>query len=357
MQRCKYPFHIGAYQKSAVIGMADVLQVLGDIGSRVDEKMIELLAVGANKDFKQVVFHQVQAGGKRIRPALTILFCEAAGGRIENALSTAAAIELIHNYSLILDDIIDDADVRRNLPTTWKKFGLNFGILASTHYREAIEEAILQSPNPLAIARIVADTIRELVEGERLDILFEQLPGKEEYTEKHRYHDVTLEDYETMIGNKTAALIRAACETGVICAEASETLQTAARNFGWNAGVAFQLADDMLDLFAEEAKLGKKSGKDIYEHKLGNAIILNALPLLSEKNRTYILKILRSKQPSDAEVRKTINLLQETKASQIVQKQAAQLVKDAKNSLEHFPNKEKTKLLETLVDFIYQRSF
>jgi len=337
--------------------MADILQVLGDIGSRVDEKMLELLAVGASKDFQEVVIHQVQAGGKRIRPALTILFCEAAGGTIENALSTAAGIELIHNYSLILDDIIDDADVRRNLPTTWKKFGLNFGILASTHYREAIEEAILQSPNPLAISRIVADTIRELVEGERLDILFEQLPGTEEYTEKHRYHDVTLEDYETMIGNKTAALIRAACETGVICANGSAALQTAARDFGWNAGIAFQLADDMLDLFAEETKLGKKSGKDIYEHKLGNTVILNALPLLSEKNRTYTLKILRSEKPSDADVRKVIGLLKETKASQIVEKEAAKLVNDAKNALDNFPNKEKTKLLATLVDFIYQRSF
>lgn len=337
--------------------MTDILQVLGDIGSRVDEKMLELLAVGASKDFQEVVFHQVQAGGKRIRPALTILFCEAAGGTFENALSTAAGIELIHNYSLILDDIIDDADVRRNLPTTWKKFGLNFGILASTHYREAIEEAVLQSPNPLAISRIVADTIRELVEGERLDVLFEQLPGTEEYTEKHRYRDVTLEDYETMIGNKTAALIRAACETGVICANGSTELQRAARDFGWSAGIAFQLADDILDLFAEETKLGKKSGKDIYEHKLGNTVILNALPLLSDKNRAFLLKILRSEKPTDDEVRKVIALLQETKASQIVEKQAAQLVNDAKNALAKFPNKEKAKLLATLVDFIYQRSF
>jgi geranylgeranyl diphosphate synthase type I len=337
--------------------MPDILQVLGEIGSRVNEKMLELLAVGASKDFQEVVFHQVQAGGKRVRPALTILFCQAAGGTLESALSTAAAIELTHNYSLILDDIIDDADVRRNLPTTWKKFGLNFGILASTHYREAIEEAILQSPNPLAISRIVADTIRELVEGERLDILFEQLPGTEEYTEKHRYHDVTLADYETMIGNKTAALIRAACETGVICANGSPNLQTAARDFGWNAGIAFQLADDMLDLFAEETKLGKKSGKDIYEHKLGNTVILHALPLLSEENRNYLLKILRSPKPTDGEVRKVISLLQETEASQIVQKLAAQLVNDAKSALAKFPEKEKTQLLTTLVDFIYQRSF
>ncbi len=337
--------------------LPDILQVLRTIGSRVDEKMLELLAEGAAKDFHEVVFHQVQAGGKRIRPALSILFCEATGGSLEDALSSAAAIELTHNYSLILDDIIDDANVRRNLPTTWKKFGLSFAILASTHYREAIEEGVLQSPNPLPIARIIADTIRELVEGERLDVLFEQLPGDQDYADKHRYHDVNLEDYESMIGYKTAALIRAACEVGVICAGGSKELQSAARNFGWKAGIAFQLADDILDLFAEEAKLGKKLGKDIYEHKLGNAIILHAIPLLSDTDRSFVLNVLRSPEPTESEVMKIIKLLKQTEASSIVQKQAKQLVDAAKKALKAFPNQKSTQLLTSLVDFIYQRSF
>jgi geranylgeranyl diphosphate synthase type I len=337
--------------------LSDILQVLGKIGSRVDKKMLELLAVGAAKDFHEVVFHQVKAGGKRIRPALSILFSEASGGSLEDALSSAAAIELTHNYSLILDDIIDDADVRRNLPTTWKKFGLSFAILASTHYREAIEEGLLQSPNPLPVARIIADTIRELVEGERLDVLFEQLPGDQDYADKHRYHDVNLDDYESMIGYKTAALIRAACEVGVICAGGSKEFQSAARKFGWKAGVAVQLADDVLDLFAEEAKLGKKLGKDIYEHKLGNAVILHAIPLLSETDRSFVLHVLRSPEPTESDVMKVIKLLKQTEASNIVQKQAKQLVGEAKKALEAFPNQEATKLLTSLVDFIYQRSF
>jgi geranylgeranyl diphosphate synthase type I len=337
--------------------MSNILEVLGKLGAQVDDKMLELLTVGASKDFQEVVFHQVQAGGKRIRPALTILFCQAAGGNTENALSAAAALELVHNYSLILDDVIDDADVRRNLPTTWKKFGLNFGILAAIHYREAIEEGSIQTPNHAAISRIIADTIRELVEGERLDVLFEQLPSDEEYTEKHRYRDVSLEDYETMIGYKTAALIRASCEAGVICAAGSKELQKAAREFGWKAGIAFQLADDVLDLFAEEAKLGKTLGKDIYEHKLGNVVLLHALPLLSQADRDYVLKVLRSDKPTDNDVKKVIALLKQTTASDIVQKKAKQLVNDAKSALDSFPNKEATQLLETLVDFIYQRSF
>ncbi|MFX1318052.1 MAG: polyprenyl synthetase family protein [Promethearchaeota archaeon] len=337
--------------------MSDILKMLGDVGSQVDKKMLELLATGASNDFQEVVFHQVQAGGKRIRPALTILFCEATGGRIEDALSTAAAIELVHNYSLILDDIIDDADVRRNLPTTWTKYGLNFGILASTHYREAIEEGSLQSPNHKAISRIIADTIRELVEGERLDVLFEQFPSDEEYTEKHRFREVSLEDYERMIGYKTAALLRAACEVGVICANGSKELQHAAREFGWKAGIAFQLADDVLDLFAEEEKLGKKLGKDIYEHKLGNVVILHALQLLSTDDHDYVLRILRSKAPTESDVKKVITLLKQTEASTIVRDKAKKLVNGAKNAIDLFPNKEATKLLKTLVDFIYQRSF
>jgi geranylgeranyl diphosphate synthase type I len=337
--------------------MADILNVLGDIGSKVDKRMLELLAVKAAKDFQPVVFHQVQAGGKRIRPALTITFCEAAGGKPEKALSAAAAIELVHNYSLILDDIIDDADFRRNLPTTWKKFGLSMGILAAIHYREAIEEGVLTSPNALQVARIIADTIRELTEGERLDVLFEQLPGNDEYINKHRYGDITLQDYETMIGLKTAALLRASCEVGVVCADGSNQLQQAANKFGWTAGIAFQMVDDVLDLFAEEKKLGKKLGKDIYEHKLGNAVILHALPLLSDVNREYVLQVLRSQSPTDNDVTKVIGILGDSGAKDLVQKRAAELIDDAKVLLKVFPNKKAITLLSNLVDFIYQRSY
>ncbi len=337
--------------------MADILNALGDIGSKVNKRMLELLAVKASTDFRPVIFHQIQAGGKRIRPALTISFCEAAGGKSEEALSAAAAIELVHNYSLILDDIIDDADVRRNLPTTWKKFGLTMGILAAIHYREAIEEGVLNSPNSLQVARIVADTIRELTEGERLDVLFEQLPGNDEYVNKHRYSDITLQDYETMIGFKTAALLRTSCEVGVVCANGTNQQQQAANHFGWTAGIAFQMVDDVLDLFAEEEKLGKKLGKDIYEHKLGNAVILHALPVLSASNREYILQVLRSHSPTDKEVTSVIGILRDCGAKELVQKRAAKLVDEAKASLKAFPDTDAVTFLSALVDFIYQRSY
>ncbi|MFX1475704.1 MAG: polyprenyl synthetase family protein, partial [Promethearchaeota archaeon] len=313
--------------------MTDVIRVLGKIGRRVDAEMLKLLKVGAAKDFYEVVFHQVKAGGKRLRPAMTLSFCEASGGSQKDALSAAAAIELVHNYSLILDDIIDDADVRRNLPTTWKKFGLSLGILASTHYREAIEEGVLRSPNPTAVAALVAEAIRDIVEGERLDVLFEQVEHGVQYVDKHRYEKVTIKDYEKMIGKKTAALIRAACEVGVVCAGGSDKLRQAARDFGWKGGLAFQMADDMLDLFAEAEKLGKRVGKDIYEHKLGNVVILYSLELLAKADCEFLLKVLRAKKPRDRDVVKVIEMLHGCGATERVQKRAKKLVDEAKRAL------------------------
>ena len=319
--------------------------------------MLKLLRVGAAKDFHEVVFHQVKAGGKRLRPAMTLSFCEAAGGNPKDALDAAAAIELAHNYSLILDDIIDDADIRRNLPTTWKRFGLSFGILASTHYREAIEVGVLQSPNPLVVSRLVSDSIREIVDGERLDVLFEQTEHGVEYVDRYRYHKVTIKDYEKMIGHKTAALIRAACEVGVVCAGGSDKLRKAAREFGWKGGLSFQMADDMLDLFAKAEKLGKQVGKDIYEHKLGNIVILYSLELLSKTDREFLLKVLRANKPRDRDVVKVIEMLRGCGATERVQKRAKKLVDEAKRALDKFPNKEATRLLAALVDFTYKRSF
>jgi geranylgeranyl diphosphate synthase type I len=333
------------------------MSVLGKLGRQVDAEMLKLLKVGAAKDFHEVVFHQVKAGGKRLRPAMTLSFCEAAGGSQKDAMSAAAAIELIHNYSLILDDIIDDADVRRNLPTTWKKFGLSFGILASTHYREAIEEGALRSPDPVAMAKLVAESIRDIVEGERLDVLFEQVEHGVEYVDKHRYEKVTIKDYEKMIGYKTAALIRAACEAGVVCAGGSNKLRRAARDFGWKGGLSFQMADDMLDLFAPAEKLGKQVGKDIYEHKLGNIVILYSLELLSKPDREFLLKVLRAKKPRDRDVVKVIDMLRGSGATERVQKRAKKLVDEAKRALKRFPNQEATKLLAELIDFTYKRSF
>ncbi len=337
--------------------MSEVLKELIKKGIEVEKYMLEVLRINASKDFLEVLEHQVLAGGKRLRPALTITVCEALGGRKEDAMYPAAAIELTHNYSLIVDDIIDHSVLRRGKPTVWKKFGIEFAMLASLHYREAIEKAVLRSPNPLKMADLISDTIMIMVEGERLDILFEQHGREGEYFSKYQFQHVSEDDYLKMVGGKTASLISAACKAGAIAANASEDLINRLGDFGWNVGLAFQITDDYLDIFGDPEKLGKEPGKDIKEHKLGNVLIVYALSELDEQSKNKILEILRKGSPSDNEVMEVVNMIKSTSAINKAMDKAKKLVDEALNKLEGLPDSPALELLKALAIFAYKRTF
>ncbi|HID16787.1 TPA: polyprenyl synthetase family protein, partial [Candidatus Bathyarchaeota archaeon] len=244
------------------------------LGRLVDPIILSYLKEGAEAKFLPILKHQILTGGKRIRAALTILSCEAVGGERERALKPAAVIELIHNYSLIMDDIIDHGEVRRGRLTVRAKYSDAMAILAGMFYREVLDELVDDCPNPERMRGLMVNAIKETIEGERLDILFEQAGREEPYVRKFRYKRVPMRLYFKMIGKKTAALIKAACLAGGLSAEASsEDLETLGE-FGWKIGLAFQVIDDFLDIYGE--KTGKQKGKDIIEHKLGNAVILFA---------------------------------------------------------------------------------
>ena len=337
--------------------MSEVLKELMKKGTEVEKYMLEVIRINASKDFLEVLEHQVLAGGKRLRPALTITVCEALGGRKEDAMYPAAAIELTHNYSLIVDDIIDHSVLRRGKPTVWKKFGIEFAMLASLHYREAIEKAVLRSPNPLKMADLISDTIMIMVEGERLDILFEQHGREGEYFSKYQFQHVSEDDYLKMVGGKTASLISAACKAGAIAANASEDLIKRLGDFGWNVGLAFQITDDYLDIFGDPKKLGKEPGKDIKEHKLGNVLIVYALSELDERSKNKILEILRKSSPSDDEVMEVVNLIKSTSAINKAMDKAKKLVDEALNKLKGLPDNPALELLKALAIFAYKRTF
>ncbi|MCD6514194.1 MAG: polyprenyl synthetase family protein [Candidatus Odinarchaeota archaeon] len=336
---------------------SEVLRELMMKGKDVEKYMIEVLRINASKDFIEVLEHQVLAGGKRLRPALTITVCEALGGKKEDAMYPAAAIELIHNFSLIVDDIIDHSILRRGKPTVWKKYGLEFAILASLHYREAIEKAILKSPNPLKIADLVSDTIMYMIEGERLDILFEQFGREGDYFSKYQFRSVSEDDYLRMIGGKTASLISASCKAGAIAADASDGAIEKFGVFGWNVGLAFQITDDYLDLFGDPKKLGKEPGKDIKEHKLGNIMIVYALQELDKQSADRILEILKKQSPTDDDINEAISLIRKTSAVDRAMKKAENLINRALEEISTFPENQYIKILRQLAIFAYKRTF
>ena len=335
----------------------DFSEKLAGKGRLVDDFLLKTLESGASDELYEIVTHQIKAGGKRIRPAMTILSCEAVGGDDETAIPAAAAVELVHNYTLIFDDIIDRSDLRRGLPTVRAKYDDVMAILAGMHYREAIFEAAKKSSRSMEIEEVLSRALREIIEGERLDVLFEQTGREAEYIQKMMYKSIKEAEYFKMIGKKTATLLEAACKVGGLVGDGTPNQVDALSRFGWNCGIAFQLVDDALDITAKEEELGKDIGKDIKEHKLGNLVILYSLKELCKAERNRLLEILRSTTICKTEVNEAIRLISSTTAVKNAHETSKEFVTLAKSSLKALPSSEAKDALIDLADFINKRSF
>lgn len=208
-----------------------------------------------------------KARGKRVRPLLLLLATAAVGGSWEAALPAAAAVELVHNFSLIHDDIQDRSDTRRGRPTVWRKWGIaqainagdamfTLAFVALSRLRETAGAAVALESHAVLQSACLA-----LTQGQYLDLAYEQ-----------RY-DLTEADYWPMIRGKTAALLAACTDLGALVAEASPPIRAAYHRFGEHLGLAFQVQDDELGIWGDEALTGKPTASDLLEGK-------NTLPVL-----------------------------------------------------------------------------
>ncbi len=203
------------------------------------------------------VTYILNLGGKRIRPLLTLLSSVAFGGDYRKALDAALAVEIFHNFTLLHDDIMDKAPVRRGMQTVHEKWNVNTGILSGDvmlinayQFLESYEPEIFKE-----LSRLFSRTAQEVCEGQQYDMDFE------------KRHDVKLDEYVEMIRLKTSVLLAAALEMGAIIAKASPEDRKQIYNFGIQMGLAFQLQDDYLDTFGDPETFGKKIGGDILEQK------------------------------------------------------------------------------------------
>jgi octaprenyl-diphosphate synthase len=203
------------------------------------------------------------SGGKRVRPALLLLSNYASGGNPakENIVRLATVMEMLHTATLVHDDIIDNADTRRNRASVNARFGNQAAVLMGDWLYMSAFETSLQERS-LEILDILTRLTRKMTEGELIQLT---TLGKT---------DITEEEYFDILRRKTAYLFSACCEIGAILGNASEDEQSALREYGLNLGTAFQLADDLLDFTAEEEILGKASGADLLEGKLTLPLIL-----------------------------------------------------------------------------------
>ncbi len=342
-----------------------VLRTLIDkYGKLVEDRLRKYLTLDVAEEFREPVLYQIATGGKRVRPLLTLAFAEACGGNPEDALPEACIVELIHEYSLIFDDIIDHSVVRRGKPTVWKRYGTSTAMLIGLWYREAIEEAVLDSHNPQLVGKIVSKTIKEIIEGERLDILLEAAGRDDPYIAEHRIInrlniDKLEELYFNMIRKKTAALIRTACMLGALTVRRNieDELVKAAAAYGEYVGIAFQLIDDLLDIYGKFEKFGKEIGKDLKEHKLGNAVVMYFIKLASENDRNAILSILRKDTITQEDIEKSIELFNKYNIREMVLSKARDYITKAIDALRPFPNESTRKILEEFAKFIVEREY
>jgi len=229
-------------------------------------------------------------GGKRLRPVLTLMATEIFGCDYKKALDAALAIEVFHNFSLVHDDIMDAAPLRRGKSTVHEKWDVNTGILSGdamliTAYQlfENYECATFRN-----LAKLFSKTALQVCEGQQYDIDFEDRD------------DVTLPEYLKMIEYKTAVLVAAALEMGGIIAEASKEEQQNIYDFGLNLGIAFQLQDDYLDAFGDPKTFGKQVGGDIIENKK-TFLYLNVLENGTSEQKKELLDMysIQPQNPSD----------------------------------------------------------
>ncbi len=203
------------------------------------------------------ISYALASGGKRMRPLLTLMACDAVGGNVVEALPVAAAVEIFHNFTLLHDDIMDNAVVRRGRPTVCRRFGRNAAVLSGDAMLILAYRMLREGPADRAdeLAGIFDDMALKVCEGQQYDMDFE--------ASAH----VSMQEYMTMIGGKTAALLAAAVEMGAVAGGASDREREAMRTFGWQLGLAFQIQDDLLDTYGTSDRLGKNVGGDIAEGK------------------------------------------------------------------------------------------
>lgn len=226
-------------------------------------------------------------GGKRLRPVLVLMAAEAFGADVKKALPAAMAIETFHNFSLVHDDIMDDAPLRRGKDTVHEKWDMNTGILSGDamliqayQQFETYDAELFKT-----LMQLFSKTAQEVCEGQQYDVDFEERD------------DVTIAEYLHMIEYKTAVLVAAALQMGSMIAGANEANQKLIYQFGLQLGIAFQLQDDYLDAFGNPENFGKKVGGDIAENKK-TYLYLKALELASKDEAQQLIH-LYSLQPED----------------------------------------------------------
>jgi len=327
--------------------MSEVIEILKKYSESIDHEIEEALSTVNPKALRDSSVHLISAGGKKIRPSLAVLSCQAVGGKSEYALKTAAAIELIHTFSLIHDDIMDKDDMRRGEPSVHVLWGEPLAILAGdTLFSKAFETVIRTKIDDTSYKRVnealavVVDSCIKICEGQACDMSFEEK------------FDVKESEYMNMIYKKTAALIAAATKAGAIMGGGNPEQVEALSEYGRLIGLSFQIQDDYLDVVSDAESLGKPVGSDIVEGKM-TLMVVKALAEASPEDKETLITILKENNPE--RVDEAISIFEKYGSIKYTHDLALENVRKAKELLDILDDSEAKDALLLIADFVLQR--
>lgn len=302
----------------------------------------KLLPVMHPRGLYEASRHLVDSGGKRLRPSMLLLAAEAAGGEALALAPAAVSIELVHNFTLIHDDIMDNADVRRGRPAVHKIWGQSGAILAGdTLYSKAFQVLGMTAASPeriLGAMNMLSRTCTAICEGQWLDMEFE---SKDRVTEN---------EYMEMIEKKTGVLYGASAGMGALLAGAPPEVVRALDEFGRLTGMGFQLQDDVIDLLTPEEVSGKRQGGDLIEGK-------KTLIMIHAFANDVVVPVFSKKDASAEEIFRSISILEGSGSIEYARSRAEEMVVQGKRALDVLPPSPAKETLLELADYMIRRRY
>lgn len=332
----------------------DIKDELESNASSVNQYILSLLE-GDPIELYRASSHYIKSGGKRLRPFLLIKSSEMFGGNLRRALPAAAAVELVHNFSLVHDDIMDNDDMRHSVQTVHKHYGMPLAILAGDIlFSKAFELLAVNGRakgiSEKAICEMVAklsSACIQVCEGQATDVRMASMNDE---------LSIDSPQYINMISKKTAALFELSCALGVLSAPNSSAIDVERLSwFGRNIGIAFQLVDDLIGITGDPKLTGKAVGNDLREGKKTYPILL-ALRNAKGENRSKILKIFGRKNASASDLKEAVGTISMIGIDQEIRLAARTHIEKAVQSLADYADSEAKGALESSASFIVERS-
>jgi geranylgeranyl diphosphate synthase type I len=315
--------------------------------AKIVNKSLNSILKGNPKRLYDAAGHLIIHGGKRLRPYMVIRSCQILGGKVSNAMLAASAVEMVHNFTLVHDDIMDNDEMRHGVPTVHKKFGMSVAILAGdvlfSKAFQIITESKLSANATTKLVSRLSKACVDVCEGQLLDVKMaedKKIP--------------TQTDYITMISKKTAALFDVSCAMGAICATNKSNDISNLSSFGKNLGIAFQITDDLIGVMGDPKITKKPVGNDLREGKKSLPILM-AIKSAKGKNKKIILKAFGNSKATRNDLNKAVQVIRSLGIEENVRKQALKYAEKAEKSLEKYSGSAKTELI-ALLDFVVMRS-